>query len=101
ARRLCALAGAGGMLVIIAHPDLDAAILGQRLDIAGDRAVAVAADRLGLAVDGHFGVDQARFRMAGLGQRGVTLEGDRAGVLEIFLAESVPDQRRLDLLAGL
>src|SRR6185295_6624173 len=34
-------------------------------------------------------------------QRGVPLESDRAGVLEILPAESVPDQRRLDLLAGL
>src|SRR5579872_313832 len=94
------LARAGGMLVVVAHLDTHAAILGECLDIARDRTVAVAADRARLALDRDLGVNQAQLGMAGLGQGGVPDESDRRGLLEVFLAEGIPDQLGQDLLAG-
>src|ERR1700704_6436802 len=92
---------AGGMLVVVAHPDADAAVLAERVDIARDRAVAATADLLLLAVEHHFGVEKTHVGMIRLGHRGVADEVHGRRVLEIFVAEGVPNQRRHDLLAAL
>src|SRR3990167_861719 len=94
-------AGAGGVLVIVAHLDLHAAVAGESVDVPCDRAVAAAGDRGRLAVEAYLGVEKTHVGMAGFGHRGVADEIDRCLVLEILPAEGVPDQRRLDLLAGL
>src|SRR3984893_12468314 len=90
-----------GMLVIVAHLDADAKGLAERVDIARDRAVAAAADLLLRALESHLGVEKTHVGMIGLGHRGMADEAHRRRVLEIVLAERLPDQRRLDLLAGL
>src|SRR5260370_19893588 len=92
---------AGGVLVVVAHPNTDAAVLAERVDIARDRAVAAAADLLLGALECHLGVEKTHVGMSRLGHSGVADEAHRRRVLEIVLAERLPDQRRLDLLSGL
>src|SRR5580704_14055693 len=58
ADRLRIRARAGGVLVVVAHLDADAAVLAERVDIARDRSVAATADLLLLAVEHHLGVEK-------------------------------------------
>src|SRR6266851_7340319 len=81
---------AGGVLVVVAHPDADAAVLAERVDIARDRAVAAAADLLFLAVELHLGVEKTHVGMIRFGHRRVADEINRRDVLEVFVAEGVP-----------
>src|SRR6267154_3582951 len=60
---------AGGVLVIVAHLDADAAVPAERVDIARDGAVAAAADLLFLAVELHLGVEKTHVGVAGLRHR--------------------------------
>ena len=49
----------------------DATVLGERIDITRDRAVAAAADFALLAVEHHLGVEKAHVGMPGLRHGGV------------------------------
>src|SRR3546814_10074268 len=81
--------------MIVAHRDGHAAIPGQRVDIGGDGAVAVAFYGPLRAVHGDRGVDAAHAAAARLRHRRVADERDRRGALDIRSEEPTSELQSL------